>query len=1199
MEPEPTVPDPADRPPSEPGCVEPESPKIGSSVADALPSPEPTDESPTIISRNRPRNSTNSAESLKGQKLAHFELIEPIGVGGMAAVIRAHDLQLGRVVALKILPPEMAVDPENISRFKQEARSAAKLDHENIARVYFCGEDQGLHFIAFEFVEGLDLRTLMANGGPLRPDQAVKYMLQITTGLAHAASRGVVHRDIKPSNIIVTPEGRAKIVDMGLARSVDVHGGVTQSGVTLGTYDYISPEQAIEPRSADIRSDIYSLGCTFYHLLTGQPPVPDGTAAKKLHHHQNIAPPDPRELNPAIPDELVAVLGKMMAKEPRDRYQRPEQLIQHLLGVAQRMNLPAEAAGVESMLFVDARLPQPPHYPPVLTAVAAVAAVTIIAVILGVGGSSTDTRPLPSAAPWHGKPASAASNSTAAVATPENATERIAADKEPRTAATVDELARALADPTVDSILLTGEDYNLADLTRSEAGDESARTPLTTAHNVKLIGKSKSENGRPLIHWNIEAATGRDPERSLALLNATTGSSGTQVELQHLRFVAQAASSDSPVYAVSAHGLSRLRIFDCEFAHDGKPDSPGGGAIQFEGTGLSRSVLELDECCFDHGSCAVDGSNRAFVRARQCAFGPHDTIFLFHEKGVPATANPERPLAELSHCTVRMRDGDIFHLDSSVSGTIRAGNCLFARDPSGASVVLVRQQDADQKVIFDVLADSGRTRNVYQGLVYWANPSAQADRPPQFKDHDGIELPADRPPWKNPQPLRMLDANPRDAFALRTNRPDLRTLVRANAMIGVQHCSWGNLYPASLPLLQDETTEIAANVRIVEPGRPADERQHSYPTLTAALDNAPAGDLTIRIRHSGQLAISPQTLPRNLHLTVTPDGTHRPILTLAEKTDMLDAAMFTVRNGSINFKDLQFRLKPAADDDSRWASVVTVSGAGQCGFEDCAVTLDTYDDTLPTLVTLTTDPDLAGSGDRRVPKIHLNNCFIRGKGHAIAVRGSRPFELDADNVLAVLTNSFLFATGQNKEPPLSQIAQVNLRHVTTYLGEAFLELHTAEGAMKTNSATPSEGGMKVSGLVPTRVHCDDCLLVAAPGDQPVVRAAGIDRDTLVKTLLTWEGARNLYGNFQKYLDVKTNAAMMENEWTSRDWLQFTNENDDSFAHVAFAQTPADDSAFAKVLPAEFRAKLFDMKRTDVNATNFGAGLSQLPKIDDE
>src|SRR5262249_48965889 len=157
--------------------------------------------------------------------------LEPIGVGGMAAVLRARDTQLDRIVALKILPPEMAIEPENVRRFHQEARAAAKLDHENIARVFYCGEDQGLHFIAFEFVEGDNLRTIMERRGRLPVSEAILYMLQIANGLSHAAARGVVHRDIKPSNIIIGSNGRAKLVDMGLARSQSQSDpALTQSG---------------------------------------------------------------------------------------------------------------------------------------------------------------------------------------------------------------------------------------------------------------------------------------------------------------------------------------------------------------------------------------------------------------------------------------------------------------------------------------------------------------------------------------------------------------------------------------------------------------------------------------------------------------------------------------------------------------------------------------------------------------------------------------------------------------------------------------------------------------------------------------------------------------------------------------------------------------------------------------------------------
>ncbi|MFO0847002.1 MAG: protein kinase [Gemmataceae bacterium] len=272
--------------------------------ADPPPTSAP-DDAPTVITPARPPDAANDPTLglAVGSRLGGFQIVEAIGAGGMAAVLKAKDVDLGRVVALKILPPHMARDPENVARFKLEARAAAQLDHDNVARVFACGEDQRLNFIAFEFVEGETLRDLIDRRGQLPPAECVRYLAQVAAGLAHAADRGVVHRDVKPSNIIVTPDGRAKLVDMGLARSLaggSVNGGVTQSGVTLGTFDYISPEQALDPRRADARSDVYSLGCTIYHALTGRPPVPAGTAARKLQAHQNDPPVDPRLLNPQV-----------------------------------------------------------------------------------------------------------------------------------------------------------------------------------------------------------------------------------------------------------------------------------------------------------------------------------------------------------------------------------------------------------------------------------------------------------------------------------------------------------------------------------------------------------------------------------------------------------------------------------------------------------------------------------------------------------------------------------------------------------------------------------------------------------------------------------------------------------------------------------------------------------------------------------
>ncbi|MFL5330523.1 MAG: serine/threonine-protein kinase [Gemmataceae bacterium] len=296
-----------------------------------------TDNVRTVISSSS--GNGEDWDKLPGQHLAHYEVLEPIGSGGMATVFRAKDENLGRTVALKILPRQSANDPELLARFRQEALSAARLNDDRIARVYFFGEDRGINFIAFEYIEGLNLRQVIDSRGPLPEAEAARLILEVAQGLAHAVSRNVVHRDLKPSNIIVDPHGHAKIVDMGLARRLDVQADhLTQSGVTLGTFDYVAPEQAIHPRDADVRSDIYSLGCTFYHALTGQAPVPEGTAAFKLHHHQHVQPADPRSFRPNLHGEVVDILVRMMHKSPEMRYQTPQELIEDLTHVTLILN---------------------------------------------------------------------------------------------------------------------------------------------------------------------------------------------------------------------------------------------------------------------------------------------------------------------------------------------------------------------------------------------------------------------------------------------------------------------------------------------------------------------------------------------------------------------------------------------------------------------------------------------------------------------------------------------------------------------------------------------------------------------------------------------------------------------------------------------------------------------------------------------
>jgi len=324
---------------------------VGATSRGAFPATDPMAADLTVISTSPPIEPqppgqgfkpSELGRALEGQQLEHVLLEEFVGGGGMGAVFRAWDTDLYRTVAVKVLSTHQADDVESQRRFQTEARSAARLDHPNIARVHYVGEDRGIRYIVFEYIDGTNVRDLVNANGPLPLADALNFTLQIANALSHAWEREVVHRDIKPSNILITQDGLAKLVDMGLARLEQLDGATpddTATGVTLGTFDYISPEQARNPRDTDTRSDIYSLGCTLYFMLTGRPPFADGSALQKLLLHQSEAPPDVREVRPDVSEMLAAVLATMLAKRPQDRFQNPNELAAALVGCIEQLGI--------------------------------------------------------------------------------------------------------------------------------------------------------------------------------------------------------------------------------------------------------------------------------------------------------------------------------------------------------------------------------------------------------------------------------------------------------------------------------------------------------------------------------------------------------------------------------------------------------------------------------------------------------------------------------------------------------------------------------------------------------------------------------------------------------------------------------------------------------------------------------------------
>lgn len=271
--------------------------------------------------------------------IGKYKVLERLGSGGMGSVYLCEHKLMRRRVAVKVLPTAKAKDQSSLERFYREARAVAALDHPNIVHAYDIDQDDELHFLVMEFVDGASLQEIVRRGGRLDPIRAAHYMYQAALGLDHAQTKGIVHRDIKPGNLLVDRAGTLKILDMGLARFFnDEEDDLTKKFEenVLGTADYLAPEQAIDSHEADTRADIYSLGATFYFTLTGRTPFGDGTVAQKLIWHQTRKPEPLQAVRPEVPAGLVAILDKMMSKQPKDRYQTPAELGQALTAWVQQ-----------------------------------------------------------------------------------------------------------------------------------------------------------------------------------------------------------------------------------------------------------------------------------------------------------------------------------------------------------------------------------------------------------------------------------------------------------------------------------------------------------------------------------------------------------------------------------------------------------------------------------------------------------------------------------------------------------------------------------------------------------------------------------------------------------------------------------------------------------------------------------------------
>jgi eukaryotic-like serine/threonine-protein kinase len=306
--------------------------------------------------------------TFQGLALGAYHILSPLGKGGMGTVYLARDTRQaeGRraMVALKVLPPKRAREEDRLlARFLREMDMAQRVDHVHLTRTYEAGDVGGVHFIAMEYIRGLPLRRVIQDQGPMNVPRAARLFAEVADGLQHAHELGIVHRDLKPSNIMVTPNGHAKILDLGLALAVDeelptdtkILGG---QGYVVGTMDYIAPEQVDDPTGVDARADLYAMGCSMYFALTGQPPFPGGTSLEKMKRHRTAAPDPLTDFNPTVPVEFTRVVEKLMDKSPGRRYQSAKAAREALLSWAAAdprtpMDVDPEQTAAEAVLELE------------------------------------------------------------------------------------------------------------------------------------------------------------------------------------------------------------------------------------------------------------------------------------------------------------------------------------------------------------------------------------------------------------------------------------------------------------------------------------------------------------------------------------------------------------------------------------------------------------------------------------------------------------------------------------------------------------------------------------------------------------------------------------------------------------------------------------------------------------------------------
>ncbi len=1151
-----------------------------------------------------------------GDVLGVFLLEEAIGAGGMGAVFRAHDVTLDREVALKLLPPDQVGDPEVVQRFHQEGRSAARLDHENIARIYSLGQDGPYHFIVFEYVAGETIRRRVDDRGPMTVAETVDVALQIAQALVHAALRGVVHRDVKPSNIIITPEGRAKLVDMGLARRFERQGdraGLTQTGMTLGTFDYISPEQARDPRDVDVRGDLYSLGCTMFHMLTGRPPFSGGTVLQKLLQHQEEPPPDVRELNPEVPPELARVLARLLAKDRDRRIQTPEQLARELLGVAGRRGIPlprfeAAAAVVE----------RPAWERPLAFATAA--GFLLLAAGLFYWGrelldpsastpvveypSLSDSRPATSP-----RPTTATAGPAAASSSPRKI------DARPG-----DDLAAILASAPHKSVVTLVEDgpYLL-----------TGRAPAARGEPRDLTIRAQAGK-RPVLRFVADAAgVGRSGS---ALLTFARG----RIVLEGLTFEADGRALDDRIAAIVLDD-AELQLIGCAFRRGGGPGIPAvlGRVARPEAPGGRPPAIVARRCHFDPGAAAIECRGPADVKLFDCTFGPGGSAVVLAAAG---STDPRDVAA--SRCSFMAGAAPVFQVRGP-RADFRVDDCVLA--PADASAV-------DRAL---VLADSARDLewlgrgNLYGGFDAFlkiAGRPASEDAATDFDRwraglREDRSILADSPVWDSPDPAGDLARGP-DAparafrLAAAEDRPTavgarkgpfgalivepapIRPAADAPAVAtlppalgsseGSAEVSTPTVVPtpiADVPAVKPPPTTANPSVALADPG-PMDvptmppmttaEPVEVEPTPTTppsvvepkpapaavAADAAGEEDLVrgaeqlqsmlaaparggdggeLRLAAGADLELTTLTLPPGDWTIAAQPGGRRPRLRFhASPFDSSTGwtALFQVRSGGLTLRGLDLQVEDADHQSTARLAAACVAPGASLELVDCTVSVTGK---APARAAIVVPPPRDPSGAEAVESalVRLRDAFVRSDGDVIFASAGRRLDARFENAVIAADGGLLRGQGGGGRSPEGPSLTMRLDRVLARVKGGVVHL---------------EGSASEPGLPMAEVVARDSVFSTGDDGAPLLRVDGRGRSDDLADRIRWTGDDVGYHGVTTYrADDSGRIGVSPKRYARSDWLMsFDARDDQPTLDVEFADDEAPSLPARELTPASLR-----------------------------